>query len=207
MARPRQITDEQILRVAREVFTELGPTVSTEVIAEQLGVSSTALFKRFGRKDDLLLAALLPDGPPAWFELAAAGPGEGPIRQQLLTLGREISGFLERLIPAIWTLKAAGHDPHVLFGEGDRVSPTGGVMVLARWFELGAARGLLRVDDPVSAAVVFLGALHTRVFFQHMARTHGGVSHLPPHLDLDQDRYLQHLVDILWRGLDPEDRR
>ncbi len=58
MARPRNLTDTQILYEARACFLEHGAAVSTTVIAERLGISHGVLFQRFGTKDQLLRAAL-----------------------------------------------------------------------------------------------------------------------------------------------------
>ena len=58
MARPQQIADDQLLQVAREVFLEHGPNVSTTLIAERAGVSQATLFKRFGNKSCLMFGAL-----------------------------------------------------------------------------------------------------------------------------------------------------
>ena len=56
--RPRKISDEDILDVARECLLEQGVNVSTQVIAKRLGVSQATLFKRFGTKVKLLQMAL-----------------------------------------------------------------------------------------------------------------------------------------------------
>jgi len=82
MARPRSISDEQILHTARECFLAHGPSVSTDVIAEQLGVSSPALFTRFRSKNELMMAALVPQGPAPWIPLVEAGPDARPLREQ-----------------------------------------------------------------------------------------------------------------------------
>ena len=49
---------------------------------------------------------------------------------------------------------------------------------------------------PSHAATVLLGALHSRVFFQH-------VLGLPATAD-EEEAYLDRLVDLLWSGLAPE---
>ena len=64
MVRPRQFTDEQILASARKSLLEHGPGVSTAKIAKAVGMSQAALFKRFGSKEDLLIAALMPPHLP-----------------------------------------------------------------------------------------------------------------------------------------------
>ena len=53
--RPRQFTDEDILTATQACILELGPSVSTTVIAGRVGMSQAALFKRFGTKEKLFL--------------------------------------------------------------------------------------------------------------------------------------------------------
>ena len=107
MARPRQVSDVQILEAARACFLEHGASVSTTVIAKRLGVSQAALFKRFGTKEDLLVAALRP-GPEMVRELLdwlAEGPDERPIPEQLLDLGVRVRSFFGRLLCRIRWMK------------------------------------------------------------------------------------------------------
>lgn len=66
MTRPRTVTDQAILDAARHCAMERGPAVSLDVIAERVGVTSPALLKRFGSRQDLMIAALRPSDPPAW---------------------------------------------------------------------------------------------------------------------------------------------
>ena len=56
--RPRQATDEDILRAAFRAIARLGPARLTLAdVAEEAGVSAAALVQRFGSKRALLLAA------------------------------------------------------------------------------------------------------------------------------------------------------
>jgi len=55
MARPRLITDEQILTTMRSCVLELGSHVSLDLVADKLGVTAPALLKRFGNRQELLL--------------------------------------------------------------------------------------------------------------------------------------------------------
>ena len=66
MARPRLITDEQILTTMRSCVLEHGAQVSLDVVAQQLGVTSPALLKRFGSLEALMLEALRPPEDPAF---------------------------------------------------------------------------------------------------------------------------------------------
>ena len=106
MGRPRTVTDEQILEKAREVFIDQGPNATTATIAERLGLSQGALFKRFGTKEELLMAALRP-APPAWLDQVLQGPDARPIPEQLVELGLQIAAFMDDLVPRIGVLHAA----------------------------------------------------------------------------------------------------
>ena len=62
--RPRSFTDDELLDTARRVFLEHGAGASTEQIAQQLGVSQAALFKRIGTKQELMVRSLMPRSMP-----------------------------------------------------------------------------------------------------------------------------------------------
>ena len=57
--RPKKITDIDILSCTRNCILRFGVSVSTQTIADELGVSQATLFKRFGTKDALIQKALL----------------------------------------------------------------------------------------------------------------------------------------------------
>ncbi len=193
MARPRQVTDEQILTAARECFLAHGPSVSTTKIADALGISQPALFKRFGTKRELLLAALLPKGKPVWTALLEAGPTAEPLRDQLLSLSRSIYATITDMVPRMTALRASGIDPHELIGRHPNPPPVRGHRAMADWLRRAEGRGLIRTADPDHAATVFLGALHGRIFFQHVLGQ--------PASEAEDTAYLASLVDLMWKGL------
>lgn len=61
VGRPKLIADAAVLAVARQVFREEGHAASTRQIAEIAGLSQATLFQRFGDKQRLFVAAMLPD--------------------------------------------------------------------------------------------------------------------------------------------------
>ena len=104
MARPRQITDEEILRTARECTLERGPQVSLDVVAERLGVTPPALLKRFGSRRALLLAALRPSDNPEWIQELSAGPDDRPLAAQLEEMLGRILDLMVREVPCLVAL-------------------------------------------------------------------------------------------------------
>ena len=51
--RPKKVSDEDILQTVRRCLVEQGGSVSTQFIADQVGVSQATLFKRFGSKQSV----------------------------------------------------------------------------------------------------------------------------------------------------------
>lgn len=169
MARPRNTTDAQILAEARACFLEHGAGVSTTRIAERLGISHGVLFQRFGTKEQLLRAALMPPLEPPWLALARAGPDARDIREQLLELAEEISVYLGRIVPGLAVLRAAGFRLESMSERREELPPVRAHTELVAWFSRAAEGGRLRVDQPEHAADLFLGALQFRPFLQHLS--------------------------------------
>ena len=194
MARPRQVSDEEILLAARACFLTHGPGVSTTVIASQLGISQAALFKRFGTKRELMFSALLPPSRPQWIARVEQGPDERPIPEQLLEIANAVSSFFDDLIPRMATLKASGCDLQRAMARFDVPPPVRGIKALTAWFDTAQRQGRLGAIEPGSTAMMFLGSLQGRAFLSH-------VLGLTDPWDLDE--YASHLVGNLWRGIAP----
>ncbi|WP_437675366.1 TetR/AcrR family transcriptional regulator [Sorangium sp. So ce131] len=200
MVRPRSTTDEEILDAARACFLEHGAGVSTTVIAARLGISHGVLFQRFGTKEQLMRAALLPPPEPPWLSRARSGPDERDARTQLLELAVEISAYLERIVPCLAVLRSAGVPTDASNKRPDDLPPVRARREIAAWFARAVARGLLRPVTPEHAADLFLGSLHFRPFHQHISGKGFGQA--------DGRTYLEFAVDVLCRTLDPvEDPR
>jgi AcrR family transcriptional regulator len=63
MTRPKTISDEELLAVARKLFRAQGHSVSTRQVAEAAGISEAILYQRFGNKDEMFFAAMAPSAP------------------------------------------------------------------------------------------------------------------------------------------------
>ena len=196
MVRPRQISDEDILEVARDCFLELGPGVSTTVIADRLGVSQAALFKRFGTKNQLMISALTPPADPPMFQLMRRGPDpDVDLWDQLEAIGLAMASFFEQLVPCMMALKASGVDlKEMLKSHYEIPPPVAGQRALAGWFSRGVAQGRIHEGDPDALAMHFLGALNVRAFLSHMlGDTVPGGTHA---------EYVRHLVTVIRKGVE-----
>lgn len=197
MSRPRQVSDEEILEAARACFLD-DPTASTVTIAQRLGVSQAALFKRFGTKLALMLAAMgMKDGPP-WVELAQRGPDERPIPEQLAELGASINTFFVWMIPRVAAMKAVGIGFRQMFGGARVPPPVRGHQALRDWFARGIEQGRVRAGDPAELAISFLGMFQGRAFWRH------ATAGQPEVTLVDDEAYIRHVVDLFWRGVSPE---
>ncbi|MDC0666273.1 TetR/AcrR family transcriptional regulator [Nannocystis radixulma] len=195
MARPRNTTDAQILEEARACFLEHGAGASTTLIAERLGISHGVLFQRFGTKEQLLRAALLPSPAQPWMAQVRAGPDDRDVRTQILELAEEISTYLERIVPALAVLRSAGVQVESLAERREELPPVRARREVAGWFSRAIERGLLRRVRPEHATDLFLGALQFRPFHQHLSSQ--GFD------GPDNHAYRQFVVDTIYGTLAP----
>jgi AcrR family transcriptional regulator len=189
MARPRSITDDEIREAAREVFVEHGPGASVKLVAQRLGVSHAALFGRAGSKAQLMLDALRPGQPRALAWLAQRPPRVGVERRLVEILG-DLMGFLERVVPNLVVLRAAGRSMDELPG-GDSGPPPPVALrgALAGWLEEAARAGSLGPMRHAAVAEGLLGAMEARCFNAYL----GGAAFAPG----DDEAFLRELVDGL----------
>lgn len=197
MARPRQVTDDEILEAARACFLE-DPSASTNTIASRIGLSQAAVFKRFGTKMRLLMASMGMEDGPSWTQMANAGPDERPMEEQLEELGTTIMDFFTLMIPRLAVLKAAGLTFRRMFGDDVTPPPVVGYQALTGFFERAIAQGLVRQGDPSGLAISFLGMFQARAFWRHFAAGYFT-------MQMDDAEYVRHIVDLYWRGVAPEE--
>jgi AcrR family transcriptional regulator len=166
MGRHKIISDEKMLEGARECFLEFGPSVSTEVIADRLGVSQATLFKRFHAKEDLMIAALVPTSHPDWIDMLAQGPDDRNLHVQLLEIATRLNTFIEQIFPRIAVLMVSGFDHKRCF-SGEQAPPLVTIITqLATWFRKAHKKGLIRKIHADATAYALVGALHSRVLVQ-----------------------------------------
>jgi AcrR family transcriptional regulator len=91
MARPPRLTDEEILRRAREVFLERGFSARTRQISIAVGMTWGAIVLRFQDKQELFRQAMAGESPP---HLAAAS------REMAADAG--VPGLLDHVRLQLW---------------------------------------------------------------------------------------------------------
>lgn len=154
MARPRQISDERLLEIARQVFLEHGAAASVDLVAERAGISAPAIFRRFGTKDRLFAEAMRPpeDIPPFVRLLEDTEGLEQLSSGRLYDIACAAYAFMKEVAPLsmqVWAAHADAPPPLVAF---DRL-----VQILRERI----AEGRFPVCDPEAFALMFFGAIYS----------------------------------------------
>jgi AcrR family transcriptional regulator len=194
MGRPAQTTDQEILQIARQTFIELGPSVSTTVIAGKLGISQATLFKRFPTKKDLLIAALSPPKEPPWMKAVLEGPDGREIPAQLHQIAIEVIDFFKTMMPCMMILVSSGISNEDVFRRFDVPPPIRAKQIMTRWFSLAMEQNRIRQTDAETLAIAFLGSVQGHVFMTHVSARHGQSIQ-------KEERYQNAVVELFWNGI------
>ena len=197
--RPKTISDEDILRIAMECVLEKGPSVSTTIIAERIGVSQATLFKRFGSKVELLRRALfMPLKVRKIFSILREPEGKKS-SDQMRYIYQQMYSFFDEMVPCWSMLHSAGirmrNGP---LEESD--PPIKGRRMLEYWIREKQKSGEIRADiHPEVAAIGMIGALQSRAFRKHIL--------LDDRFDHTEEVFLSILHDIFWKGIATKEYR
>lgn len=194
MSRPRTVSDAQVLEAARRCFVEQGPQCPISKVASLVGVSPPALFKRFGSKRALLLAALMPTEPPRWVTQLAEGPDERSLVEQIREVADRALRFFDEIAPVLATLRSAGIEPREIMQRFQEPPPVLAIAGLAGWLERCHKRGLVRAVDFRLTALSFVGAMHSKGFLTYaLGATPAGA---------ERDTYAAAVADLYTQALE-----
>ena len=190
MGRKPTISNDAIIRGAREVFLEAGPGAPTSRIAEACGVSEGTLFKRFGTKESLFAAAMgLPPLEPVIGDILTVRPGE-TARNRCIRIGGLLVRFFVQVIPRMTTMFASGNlQPGKIF-ENDPKPPLELLRAVEKMFNSEIQEGRIALDDPEVAARMMLSTSHNLAFFETM-----GIE--PTRTSEEQLEYMARMVNLL----------
>src|SRR5262249_37738466 len=188
MGRQKTITDEEVLRIARNTFREQGHTATTREIAQAAGISEAVLYQRFGSKDELFFAAMRPRGPDVEPLLGPKTP-PGDALPYLHTVVVRLGEHFADVIPlALRVMTHPSFDPASLA----RAQPGGPAVLqegLAERLAALARRGELALPCPAVTARL-LGGLAP-----------GWAPPRVPGASSRGVRELKEMVDVVWEGL------
>ena len=189
MTRPKTITDEEILAVARTVFRAQGHSATTREIAQKAGISEGILYQRFGSKDDLFFASMAPTAPDVNELLGPEPPTEEASVFVKSVLGRMALYFGEVIPLALHVMTHPSFNMEIM---------SGAQMVHARLHE-GLARRLLwfETHKRIRKATAKTTA-HLLVSLAHDSAIPGSSRSAAV-----KSSELDDMAAIVWRGIDP----
>ena len=194
--RPRKVSDQEILSIAKACFLKQGPSVSTQSIAKQVGVSQATLFKRFGSKELLMRAALmLPVHKHHILDVLTEKPDLDAPKAQFRRIAKQMIDFFNDMIPCFSMMHSAGIVPFERTElSADERLPIIGRKALQSWLEQLKQAGVIRSDlDCEIASIALLGSFTSLAFRRHVLQDTG--------LNCSDGDFVQGLVEILWQGL------
>ena len=195
MARPRQVSDEQIQTAMRAAVLEHGPAVSLDLVAKQLSVTSPALLKRFGSRRELMIASLRPPDDQPWLNSLAQGPDDRSLVVQLEELIERTLLFMGNVMPCVAALRESGIPPSEIYAKGHTPPLLRGVKAMTTWLEGAKQRKLIGDFGLETAATALLGAISTRAFSAHLLKR--------PWSAREQSEYAAELSLLFSRALAP----
>ncbi len=198
MARPRQITDEQILQTMRSSVLEHGPAVSLDVVAEQLNVTSPALIKRFGTRRALMIAALKPPLDTVWSRHLSKGPDARPLREQLEDVITSFSESFNEAMPCMFALRESGIPYNEVFPRNELSPQIKAVQAVTRFLQQLAEMRLCVDEALETAGSALVGAITHRAISAHLSHS--------PWSTRDQKEYARQLSKLFTRALSPDNR-
>lgn len=193
MARPKTISDADILRTAREVFIEGGALGSTREIAKRMNVSEATLFKRFPTKAELFLAAMAP--PPVDVdELTKLARAQPDARRALRLIAEFTLAYfrdaIPRMLPLITHPAIGVDDLQKRFGK----SPAAVLnAAIARYVSDQHRSGALNAPKPQAVAGLIVATMHSIVLFELLGLHDGAI----PRSAMDA------MLETLWTGVAP----
>jgi AcrR family transcriptional regulator len=194
MPRPKQITDEKLLNIALECFLEHGPNVSTQLIADKVGLSQPALFKRFGTKEELFLQAVAPPETFLVIEWLDSSPSPGPFKPQVVELLEKVLEMLIFILPRVQLLQDARIPRDTVMSRYATPPPIMLIMSIAGFFERAQQQGQLRRGvNPQFISQWIFGALMGQNFLSNTMSLNGS--------DRDITPFIESVVDLLCRGI------
>jgi len=193
MGRNRTIDDDELLRVAREIFREGGHTATTRDVARAAGISQAVLYQRFGSKEDLFLRAMTPELPDVEALLGSYPPRNA--KDHVRQISERLVDFFVSMLPTLLHVHA---HPALDASHLKKWHARLPFMPIVR--ALGERLGRLQADqlissvNPEAAAHTLVAAAHSVALLETM--TGGGHGHSRP-------AKIAALVEVIWSGLAP----
>jgi AcrR family transcriptional regulator len=199
MGRVKTYDNDAIIKAARKIFLEQGPTAPTLAIAQAAGVSEGLLFKRFKTKQTLFFAAMgiSEIDVDSWVEERI---GQGEVKENLFRAAMELVDHLREAYPRlmmVWSSRNMEKDPREY--DHSQSSSAEFTKALAIYLKGEMKLGRVAAIDPLIGARLLVGFAANFVFWE--------LVRLDQDMTGDVESDLRQGIDMLWQGLDPVENR
>lgn len=191
MPRNKTISDDDILAVARSLFLKEGTKASTRTLAKQAGISETVIFQRFGTKEDLFFAAMVP--PQAQLKaMFDAQPGQHSVTANLNLISGQIVTYFCEIMPVFLTLISHPSFDMQAFLQKHRMPAMQIEQELLAYLSAEAVLGRIRPEGIDATTKILISHLHHLT----LSKTIGGQD------AVDTQQAIADAIDLLWQGLE-----
>lgn len=192
MARPRSVSDDQILQTVRACALEKGASFSLEDVSSRLGVSTPALLKRFGTREELVFAALKPPNPE-FLKALEQGPTRAPLRGQLRDILAQFTAFFSSVFPCMMVLRESGISWNKMSCLHNEPPTLLARTAIFHWLQRAKTSGLIKAEEVETAASAIVGAVIARIALDHIGRI--------PLRAVEQSAFVDELASLFSRAL------
>jgi AcrR family transcriptional regulator len=201
MARPPKITTAEIITVARQVFLEQGAGASTLVIAERAGISEAAIFKRFGTKQALFLAAIGISDDHPWVKVLSQEMPTATIKNDLIEICTQILAVYQEVMPRVLMMMNQGNIsfPPPMFEP----PPIRDAQLMAGYLSRAIDQGYLKACSAPVVAHAIIGGINSYVIVQNMSNLPCQSSSWLTVESIEPSLFILNLIDTVWGGINP----
>jgi AcrR family transcriptional regulator len=201
MARPPKITTEAILTAARQVFLAQGVGASTVEIAKIAGISEASIFKRFGTKQALFMAAMGAE-TPKWVKMLSSQMPTAGIKAELTDISIQMLDFYQVVLPRVMMMMTQNKMPHPpMVGMPPPIRDT---YLLAAFIDRAIVAKYLRSCDAMTIANIIVGSIVSYVTCSNAPKQLPAPLPFPMPPSIPPDRFIHELIETLWHGIAPQ---
>lgn len=195
MPRPKTISDEQILEVARQCFRNHGHGISTREIAKEVGISQSVLFQRFGGKETMFLRAMMPSPPDV--DALLVRENDQSARDYVRAVVLRMVSHFRQVVPALMHLMTYPNFDVAQIGDAHEhlLASTLQSELTARLRCLADAGGIANTSCEAAANAL--------IALAHTAGMHSVIQPVEDASGGQLDQHVDALVDVLWTGMKP----
>ena len=193
MPRNKTITDDEILAAARSLFLQEGAKASTRTLAKRVGISETVIFQRFGTKEELFFAAMVP--PQMHFQaMFGVQPGQKQVTTNLEAISLQIVAYFREVMPVFLALISHPSFDMQTFLQRHTLPVMQIEQELNAYLNAEADLARIQPDRRSMAASVLLSHLHNLALSETIEARRSA----------DTEHAISEAISVLWQGLEPQ---